>query len=121
MTQRTRMTLLTVTATAMSWSTLALAHASLRAADPTPNATVGAVRRIHLQFSETIAERFSSLRLTDTDGNPVPLMSLPARDASSLDAMPTSRLAAGVYTVSWTAVSTDDGHRTSGSYSFTVR
>jgi methionine-rich copper-binding protein CopC len=34
---------------------------------------------------------------------------------------PGTTLAPGRYTVKWTAVSTDDGHKVSGSYSFTVR
>jgi copper resistance protein C len=121
MIRRTRTGLLAVAAGALACSSLAFAHARLLSADPTPNATVGAAQAIHLQFSEAIVARFSSFRLTDTDGNPVALMSLKPRDASSLDAMPAARLAPGVYTVSWTAVSTDDGHRTTGSYSFTVQ
>lgn len=121
MTRMTRMTLVATAAVGMMWSALASAHAILVSADPAPNATVGAVQSIHLQFDDEIAPKFSSFRLTDTDGNPVPMMSMKARDAKSLDGMSTSKLAPGVYTVSWMAVSTDDGHKTMGTYSFTVQ
>ena len=32
-----------------------------------------------------------------------------------------AKLMAGTYTVSWHAVATDDGHRTNGTYSFSVK
>lgn len=121
MTGKARVRLVGVAAAGVMWSALALAHARLVSADPAPNATVSAAQNIHLQFSDALAARFSSFRLTDTDGNPVPMMSMKARNANSLDAMTTSRLGPGVYTVTWTAVSTDDGHKTMGSYSFTVQ
>lgn len=117
----TRMITMAAAAVAMMWSALASAHARLVSADPAPNATVSAAQNIHLQFSDEIVAKFSSFRLTDTDGNPVPMMSMKARDAKSLDAMPTSKLAPGLYTITWTAVSTDDGHKTMGTYSFTVQ
>jgi len=100
---------------------LALAHARLVGAQPAANSSLTAPKMIRLQFSERIAKRFSSFRLTDTHGNPVALMSMDSGDVRSLAAMPTMALDAGVYTVSWVAVSTDDGHRTMGSYSFTVQ
>lgn len=118
---KTRMALTAAAAAAMMWSGLALAHARLLSAEPAPNATVDSPQNIHLQFDDELVAKFSSFRLTDTDGNPVPLMSMKARDAKSLDAMPTSKLAPGLYTISWTAVSTDDGHKTTGTYSFTVQ
>jgi methionine-rich copper-binding protein CopC len=116
-----RMTLAGLSAAAVMWSSVASAHARLVGADPAPNATVSAAQSIHLEFSDELAARFSSFKLTDTDGNPVPMMSMKPRDAKSLDAMPSSKLAPGIYTVSWTAVSTDDGHKTMGSYSFTIQ
>jgi methionine-rich copper-binding protein CopC len=99
----------------------AQAHAKLVTADPAPNATVAAPTLIQLQFSEAIAKKLSSAKLTDTDGNAVATMSMESKDAKSLAIMPNSTLAAGVYTVTWTAVSTGDGHKMTGNYSFTVR
>ena len=121
MTGMVRMSLIGMTAATVLWSPWASAHAKLVSADPAPNATVSASQNIHLQFDEEIVARFSSFRVTDTDGDPVPMMAMKARDAKSLDAMPSSKLEPGVYTVTWTAVSTDDGHKTTGSYSFTVK
>lgn len=96
------------------------AHAKLVTADPAPNATVASPKMIHLEFSEEIAQKLSSFTLTDTDGNPVAMMTMKAKDAKTLEAMPNMTLSPGVYTVSWTAVSTDDGHKMTGSYSFTI-
>jgi methionine-rich copper-binding protein CopC len=103
------------------WAAQAQAHASLVTADPTPNATVAAPKMIHLQFSAELAKKFSSFKLTDTDGNAVGLMTMESKDPKVLEAMPTTSLGAGLYTVSWSAVSTDDGHKTMGAFSFTVQ
>jgi copper resistance protein C len=71
--------------------------------------------------SEALTRKFSSFKLADTDGKPVPMMATQNQDAKVLEATPNAALAAGVYTVSWTAVATDDGHKTTGSYRFTVK
>jgi copper resistance protein C len=102
-------------------ATPALAHAKLVSADPAPNATVASPRVVHLQFSEALAPRFSSFKLAATDGKPVPMRATQNQDAKVLEGMPNAALAPGVYTVSWTAVATDDGHKTTGSYRFTVK
>jgi len=99
----------------------AQAHAKLVSADPAPNATVSAPQVIRLEFSEEIAKSFSMFRVARADGSPVRLAAAAGGDAKSLAAAPSARLTAGVYTVSWTAVATDDGHKTSGRYHFTVR
>lgn len=106
---------------ALLWSVQAQAHARLVSAEPAAHATVSAPKLIHLQFSEEIARRFSSLRLADMAGHPVALRAMSGDDAKVLEAAPTTALRTGPYTVTWTAVSTGDGHKTSGSYSFTVR
>ena len=99
----------------------AQAHAKLVSADPAPNTTVAAPKLIRLQFSEELAKEFSSLRVTDTDGNPVAMVAKGSKDPKTLEAMPTGTLSPGVYTVSWTSVATDDGHKMTGHYSFTVK
>jgi methionine-rich copper-binding protein CopC len=103
------------------WAIEAQAHASLITADPAPNATVTAPKQIHLQFSTELAKKFSTFKLTDTDGKPIRLMIVDSHDPKVLEAMATASLQPGLYTVSWTAVSTDDGHKTMGSFSFTVQ
>jgi methionine-rich copper-binding protein CopC len=118
---RTTTGLITLCIAASLWAAQAQAHAKLVSADPAPSATVAAPKAIHLEFSEEIAKKFSSFKLTDTDGYAVAVMTMKAKDAKSLEAMPNAALSPGVYTVSWTAVSTDDGHKMTGSYSFTVQ
>ncbi len=99
----------------------AWAHARLTACDPATNATVSAPRTLHLEFSEALARKFSTVSLSDAGGHPVALALLDSKDARAMDAALRAPLAPGHYTVSWTAVSSDDGHRKTGSYSFTVR
>ena len=99
----------------------AWAHAHLTGSDPGANATVSAPRTLHLEFSEALARKFSTFTLTDADGHSVALTSIDSKDAKSLDAALQAPLPPGHYTVAWTAVSSDDGHRKTGNYSFTVR
>jgi methionine-rich copper-binding protein CopC len=96
-------------------------HAKLVSSDPAPDATVSALKLIQLHFSEDIAKKFSSIRLTNTDGNAIAIMAMTAPDAKSLAVMPNAALPPGLYTISWTAVATDDGHKTMGTLSFTVK
>jgi methionine-rich copper-binding protein CopC len=97
----------------------ALAHASLVSASPAPGSTVEVsldTARLHfdeaLQAGSTLAifgENFQAL-----DGVQV---SLAGQDLLAKLPAP---LAAGTYTLQWTAVS-DDGHTSQGSYQFGVR
>ena len=103
------------------WTAQAQAHAKLVTANPAPNATVAAPKTIHLEFSEELAKRFSTFKLTDPDGKPLATVVVDSKDAKAMEGMPNATLAPGIYTVSWTAVSTDDGHKTTGSYRFTVK
>jgi len=98
----------------------AFAHAKLVAAEPAANATVSTPASVRLRFSEPLAKRFSSFTLADSHGRRIGLMAAQA-DARTLAATLASSLAPGAYTVSWTAVASDDGHRTTGRYRFTVR
>ena len=118
---RSTLTLTTWCLVTLFFALQAQAHARLVTADPAPNATVAAPKMIQLQFSAELAKKFSSFKVTDTDGNAVAVMVMDSKDPKLLQVMPTAMLAPGLYTVSWTAVSTDDGHKTSGSYSFTVQ
>ena len=99
----------------------AQAHAKLASATPAPDSSVASPKTIVLQFSEEIAKNLSNIKLTDAAGNAVATMQMPAPDAKSLSIMPNATLPSGKYTVSWTAVSTDDGHKMTGTYHFTVK
>jgi len=99
----------------------AQAHAKLVSANPSANSSVSSPQTILLKFSEAIAKKLSSMKLADAGGNPIAMMQMPAPDAKSLSIMPNATLPPGQYTVSWTAVSTDDGHKMTGAYHFTVK
>ncbi len=102
-------------------SGIAFAHAKLVGEDPAAQSTVASPGKIQLHFSEDLAKNFSSFKLTDSNGTAVALSGSDAADAKSLAAVPKGALAPGTYTVSWTAVASDDGHKSSGSFVFTVR
>ena len=113
---------LTAAAVAMAlWTSPAQAHAKLLASDPAANSTGAVPKNIHLQFSEAIAKNLSSAVVTNSSGRPVATMSMNAQDAKSMDSMPMAAMPAGVYTVTWTAVSSDDGYKISGQFTFTVK
>lgn len=103
------------------WSAQAQAHARLMSGEPAPGATLVAPKVIRLEFSEAIARAFSTFKLTRADASTVTLKAVTSQDTRALVAMPATTLGPGVYTVSWTAVSSDDGHKTSGHFNFTVR
>jgi methionine-rich copper-binding protein CopC len=48
-------------------------------------------------------------------------MAMDAKDSKSLSIMPNSALAPGLYTITWIAIATDDGHKSMGTFSFTVK
>jgi|SRR5665213_31909 len=108
-------------ATSMVGAVQAQALAKLVSAAPAPNAKVSSPKAILLKFSEEISKKLSSVTLTDAGGNAVATMQMPAPDAQSLSLMPNETLGPGQYTISWTAVSTDDGHKITGTYHFTVK
>lgn len=104
-----------------AWGMAAQAHAKLLAADPAADTAVGAPQTITLHFSEDVARKLSSIKLVGPDGGATAIMIMDTKDAKTLLAMPNATLMHGTYTVSWTVVATDDGHRTAGSYHFTVK
>ena len=99
----------------------AQAHARLAGADPAPHSTVSAPARIRLRFSEDLAKKFCSITLAGVNASPVALVPVDERDARILVVAPAAALAAGQYYLSWVAVASDDGHKTTGTFSFTVK
>ncbi|MEI6001163.1 copper homeostasis periplasmic binding protein CopC [Paraburkholderia bengalensis] len=99
----------------------ALAHANPTLREPAPNAEVAAPASVTIRFSEPLEPAFSKIALVGADGKQA------ASTASTVDAadhntmhLALSTLAPGRYTVQWAAVA-EDGHRTKGSYAFTVK
>jgi methionine-rich copper-binding protein CopC len=97
------------------------AHAKLVQSNPVADASVSAPKSIRLTFSEKIVPAFSGFNLNMSDGMVVSTSNSLSDDGKTLIARPTSPFMPGKWTLSWHATAADDGHKTEGSYSFTVK
>ena len=100
----------------------ALAHAHLKTAVPAVDGAVPAApTELDLTFSEGLDLKFSGLKITGPDKKPVPTgaASLKSGGDTTLVVPLAATLPPGRYTVAWHALSAD-GHKTSGTYRFTV-
>jgi methionine-rich copper-binding protein CopC len=100
----------------------AQAHPKLLSATPPVSGQVSeSPSEIRMSFSEGIFPKFSGVALTDTAGHKIAVgpTATAAGDDKQMVVPLKAKLAAGVYTVAWHAVSTDT-HRVQGHYSFTV-
>ena len=104
-------------------SGMAYAHAVLKAENPAPNAAVSnSLNEVRLTFSEAVTPAFSGIKLTDLTGKAI-ATGTPHLDAKNKNALVVplkSTLAAGKYQLAWYAVS-DDSHRVTGKYTFSVK
>lgn len=96
------------------------AHARLVSATPASGAVVSAPGAVSLTFSERFAAPFSSVEVKDAHGRAVTLRQEVSQDGTTLGGSFARPLSSGVYEVRW-AIAAADGHRMTGSYSFTVR
>jgi methionine-rich copper-binding protein CopC len=103
-------------------ATAAFAHAQLEKAIPAVGGTVSSPSEIRLEFSEGVEPRFTGLTLTSAGGAAQPLgkPGVAPGDDKILVTKVGKKLAPGVYTVNWHAVSVDT-HHTQGSFNFTVQ
>ncbi|AUU85951.1 CopC domain-containing protein YobA [Leclercia adecarboxylata] len=102
---------------------IVFAHAHLQHQYPAADAAVDAApQALTLNFSEGIEPRFSGVTLTDDKQQPVALGAVKRneKDPTQLIVPMTSSLTAGTYQVKWHVVSVD-GHKTEGSYRFSVK
>ena len=97
----------------------AAAHARLVSATPAPNATVAATRTLSLTFSERMAPAFSGFDVVNAAGEKVAIETSVAEDGKTLTGTLPRVLAAGAYRIDW-RIASSDGHRMTGSYTFTV-
>jgi methionine-rich copper-binding protein CopC len=97
------------------------AHAALVSSDPAPNTTVAAPKTISITFSEKIAPAFSGFSVSMSDGMTVKLTGKLGDDGKTIVGTPSGGFMAGLYKLSWHATSVDDGHKTTGSFNFTVK
>lgn len=98
----------------------AFAHARLVSATPASGAVVSAPQSVSLTFSERFAAPFSTVAVVNGQGEEVALRQSVSEDGRTLRGSLERPLSAGAYEVRW-AIAAADGHRMTGSYSFTVR
>ncbi|TCL75983.1 copper homeostasis periplasmic binding protein CopC [Rhizobium sp. BK251] len=101
----------------------AMAHAHLQSAEPAADTSVAsAPGSLSLTFSEGLNLPFSGVDLTDAKGAAVETgkASLSGADGTVLTVPLDTSLTAGSYKVHWHVLS-NDGHKTEGNYSFTVK
>jgi methionine-rich copper-binding protein CopC len=98
---------------------IALAHARLTQSDPANDSTLTTVPdHFMLMFSESAHLTALSLQ-KDGDAAPQKIAGLP-KEASQHFSIPAPKLTAGVYTLRFRNVATDDNHVTAGTIRFTV-
>jgi len=99
----------------------AWAHAQPETQTPGAGAVVSAPQEVRITYDEALEPAFSSLIVSDAQGKQVNSAKAEV-DATTHKTMRVAlpALPAGVYQVKWVAVA-DDGHRTQGSYKFTVK
>lgn len=99
----------------------AQAHAHPKAMMPAEDAVIAAPAAISITFTEALEGAFSALTVVDSTGHAVATGKAELDEATrSTLRLAVPALSPGLYTVKWVAVSRD-GHRTNGSYNFTVK
>jgi copper transport protein len=100
----------------------ASAHAVLRGSDPASGASLPkAPEKVTLTFTEPPDLSLSSIHVLDSSGNAVERGKAAGVPGNRLAmAVPLGQLPNGAYTVSWRAVSSTDGHLTTGSFAFGI-
>ncbi len=96
----------------------AFAHAHLKLSDPAADSSGAAPRQLTLTFTEQLEPALSGVTVTNAKGQAMDAKAaMVSGDTMTIAVKP---LAAGLYHVSWHAVSVDT-HRTEGKYDFTVK
>lgn len=100
----------------------AAAHAHLKASTPAAGTTISAApAELRLGFSEGVNLKFTGVVVTGPAGVvPTSTAALAPGDDKTLVVPVAGPLAPGAYKVEWHALATD-GHKTDGSYSFTLK
>lgn len=100
----------------------ALAHARLKESQPAADASAPAPQDLRLLYSEAVDLQRSTVSLVPAGGQAVALPSLAADPAEPKAVLMhlSQPLPPGSYTLEWHAVAARNGHRTEGSYGFTV-
>jgi methionine-rich copper-binding protein CopC len=109
-------------AAALGLATQAFAHAHLASSAPADKATVTvSPAELDLSFTEELNLKFTGVKVTGPKAKAVKTGDAMLMDGDKGLMVPVSeKLEPGVYTVEWHALSAD-GHKTNGTYSFTVK
>jgi len=103
-------------------ATQAQAHAKLVSAEPSAGGVAKTPpQNLDLLFSEKISEKLSGAAVKDKGGKVIPAITMTEKAGKGLMVMLKQPLKPGLYSVTWHAVASDDGHRTEGTYVFTVK
>lgn len=99
-----------------------LAHAHLKQQSPAADTQVAAPQVLTLNFSEGIEPGFSGVVVTDAQQQAIKTGAVKRneKDKAQLIVPLEQTLSAGTYQVDWHVVSVD-GHKTKGSYHFSVK
>ncbi len=98
----------------------AFAHGKLNSSTPADRSSVAAPSEIDLSFSEALVLKFSAAEVTGPDKAPIATSAPRLKDGDKTLVVPlTVPAAPGAYRVEWHVLSTD-GHKTKGTFSFTV-
>ena len=99
----------------------AFAHAHPETQSPLAGAVVSAPQEVRITYDEALEPAFSSLIVNNAQGKQVNSAKAEVDSATHKTMhVPLPALPVGVYHVKWVAVA-DDGHRTQGTYTFTVK
>lgn len=109
-------------ASSLPLASQALAHAHLKTSTPADKEVVTTPpSELDLTFTEELNLKFTGIKVTGPDNAEVKTDAGMLTDGDKGLMIPVSeKLAAGTYTVEWHALSAD-GHKTNGTFSFTVK
>jgi len=98
----------------------AWAHAHPVSSEPAAQASVDAPKSVRVTFDSALEGAFSTLTVVDAQGKPVTQTKAELDAARKTLTVALPPLKAGDYQANWVAVA-NDGHRTKGSFKFTVK
>jgi methionine-rich copper-binding protein CopC len=109
-----------IVAASLLTTTSAWAHAHLQTASPAANSVVSTPASLSLSFSEALDVKFSGVKLSNAEKQDITLGDAAlSNGGKTLVVKPAQPLPAGSYQLEWHVLSVD-GHKTKGSYHFSV-
>jgi hypothetical protein len=96
------------------------AHGRVVSSVPVAESAGQSPQAIMLRFNEKLEEKFCGFDLADDKGSKIAVTPAVSGGGLILTAPLDSPLGPGTYTVNWHVVTVGDGHRTQGTFSFTI-